>query len=468
MPPEPRQKHQEESAAPAFVQGWLQRLDRWASVIRGSQPMEADDRIARGPIRFGLYAFILIFGIFGLWSAFAPLDSAAIAPGIVVLDSNRKQIQHLEGGIVDEILVTEGQFVDAGDTLVRLSETAAKARLELVSGQLHAERATAARLVAERDDAGRIDFPPDLLNSTDPELAEIIESQRRLFTVRQDALSSKIGVLSKRIEQFRDEIRGLRSQTTSTEDQLVLIKEEVSVVDSLLKKGNAVKPRLLALQRQQAELEGRRGEYLAMIARAQQSITQTDIEILNIQNEHLKDLVDQLRETQERIAQLQEQRNTAKDVLDRLVVVAPQSGIITGMKIHTQGGVIAPGETVMELVPQDDKLIIEARVSPQDIDVVHQGLEAQVRLTAFKTRKIPPVRGDVIYVSADRFIDPQTNQGYFLSRIEIDEDELMRLQEVELYPGMPADVLIVTGSRTLLSYLIAPITDSFYLAFREQ
>lgn len=454
---------------------WVERLTQWMDYASSRINMEGTPAnenskipIARGPIIFGLWCMAIAFGGFGLWATFAPLASAAVAKGVVVLDSNKKTIQHLEGGIIDKILVHEGKFVEAGEPLVILSETAARARLDLIGGQYYAEKATLARLMAERDQAPFVIFPDDLLFSDDLRIAEILDSQRQIFDTRRKALEGEVSVLRERILQHREEITGLESQQQSSQKQIALLNDEISVVEKLLASGNAARPRLLALQRNAAELQGRRGEYLAQISRAQQSISEIEVQIINRQNEHLKEVVDQIRETQVSVATLAEQHATAQDVLNRLEVVAPQSGIVTGLKFHTKGGVIGPGDAIMDIVPQDDRLIIEAQVSTQDIDVVHQGLPARVRLTAYKTRKIPPVEGTVLSVSADRFVDNVTGQPYYLARVMVDQEQLDNIKDVALHPGMPAEVLIVTGDRTLMSYLITPLTDSFFRAFREE
>jgi len=236
----------------------------------------------------------------------------------------------------------------------------------------------------------------------------------------------------------------------------------------LLAKGNAAKPRLYGLQRQDAELEGRRGEYLANIARAEQSITEAEMEIINARNGYEKDIATELREVQTNIPTYAEKLQAAEDVLRRIVITAPQAGIVTGLAVHTKGGGVSPGATLMEIVPQDDRLIVEARVSPHDIDEVHAGLEARVRLSAYKSRRVPILEGTVQSVSADKFIDQMTRESYYTARLRLDDAELKKLDNVVLTPGMPADVLIVTGERTFLSYLLSPLSDGMFRGLREQ
>lgn len=426
--------------------------------------------IARRPIVFGLWIIIIVLGFFGLWAAIAPLDSAAIARGVVVLNDNKKTIQHLEGGIIDELLVSEGDFVKKGQPLIRLSETAAKARLDLVIGQLLAARAAENRLTAERDSSETITFDKELLEKAkhNVEIKKIVDSQQNLFIARKNAINGQVDILKQRIAQFDDEINGLKAQEASTDNQLGLINEEISIVQQLLAKGNAQKPRLLALQRRGAELEGIKGEYQARIAKAGQAITEAELEITNITTKFINEVVDDLKETQVQLADLEERRRAAQDIMDRIVIIAPRSGIVTDLQFHTTGGVISPGAKILDIVPQDDKLIIEAHVSPTDRDIVHQGLRARVRLTAYKTRRTPILEGKLLSISPDRFVDQATRESYYKARIRINEKQLKSLKDVELQPGMPADVLIVTGTRTMMSYLFSPITDSFRKAFREQ
>jgi HlyD family type I secretion membrane fusion protein len=425
--------------------------------------------LARKSVRIGMICILLFFGVLVGWAAIAPLSSAAIAPGEVVVDSNRKTIQHLEGGIVEELLVKEGDDVRAGDALVRLNETQSKARLDLFEGQYYIAKASEARLIAERDGSKKISFPLELVEREEqyPEIAKAMESQRRLFDTRRKSLSGKIKVQRKKIRQYKEEIRGLQSQATSAENQIALLREEISVVKKLLEEGNAVRPRLLALERHVAQLEGERGEDLALISRANQSIAEADLNIINLRNDLMNLVNSELKDTQLQLSDLEERIRSSSDIMDRVVITAPIDGKITGMQFHTIGGVIAPGQPIMDIVPLNDKLIIEAKVKPNDIDAVREGMEARIRLTAYRARKVPTIIGKLIYLSADRFTDEASGLGYFLARIEVNPGEIEQIDHVELYPGMPADVLIVTGERTVLSYLFDPITDSFYHAFRE-
>ncbi|MFO0069175.1 MAG: HlyD family type I secretion periplasmic adaptor subunit [Alphaproteobacteria bacterium] len=434
-----------------------------------AQGSESPDALARPVILRGMWVLVLLFGVIGAWAAFWPLATGAIAPGRVVADSNRKEIQHLEGGIIKEILVKEGQQVAAGEMLARLESANAEARQGLLRGQLIAAQATQARLIAERDGAASITFPPSLtkLTATDPEIAQNIDAQTRLFNSRRESLGGQINVLNQKIRQSEEEIKGYEKQSAAASRQVALLNEEITTVRMLVAKGNAVKPRLLALERQAAELEGQRGQTQALAARATQTINEAKITILNTRSDFLNKVLAELKDVQLQLSGLEEQTGASEDVMRRIDIKSPIAGTVTGLMIHTIGGILKPGATMMSIVPSDDKLIIEARVNPQDIDVVHAGLTARVRLSAYSARYVPPVEGKVMTISADRFDDAAMG-SYFLARIEIPPAQLAALNNVKLSAGMPAEVLIVTGSRSMLSYLTQPITQSFGRAFREQ
>ncbi len=426
--------------------------------------------IARKPIRAGMLMIVVVFGVFGLWSVLAPIDSAAVAPGQVVLDFNKKTIQHLEGGIIKEILVREGEEVKADQPLVRLDEVQAKAQLNLYSTQYYTALAAEARLVAERDEKQTINFPKVLVDKYKESrtVQEIVNNQQRLFKANREALEGQISVLKQRIEQTGEEINGLGAQISSANQQIGLLNQEIAVVQKLLAQGNASRPRLLDRQRQRAGLAGQRGNNQALISRAKQRISEDKIQIVNVRSEAQKRINAELKETQDQISDLKERIRSSADVLQRGVIRSPISGIVNGLEVFTVGGVIEPGAKLMDIIPFDDELIVEARISIQDIDVVRKGLEATVRLSAFGARSVPPVSGKVFTVSADRFDDERTGEAYYIARIHIDEEQLNKLEGVELTPGMGADVLIRTGSRTLFAYLMKPISDGMNKAFREE
>ena len=410
----------------------------------------------------------VFFGIFGIWAAMAPLNTAAIASGEVMVDGRRKTIQHFEGGIVGEILVKDGSVVTAGQVLVRLQQTQAQAMLSLVDGRSIAARSLAARLIAERDGAKTLSFPPVLRAARgEPNVRAAMDGQRRIFKARRDSLASKIALLRKRDAQVRTEINGLRSQIKADDRQLALIEEELAGIRSLVQRGLVAKPRLLALERRAAEIGGSRGRNVAAVARAQQTIGETQLKIEELKTERLNEVVRELREVESQLHDLGERRSASSDVLSRTEIRAPIAGTVVGLKVATTGGVIAAGEAIMDIVPTNTSLIVEAKVSPQDIDVVRAGLPAQVRFTALSQRNSVPVDGEVVSVSADRLSDQFTPEGYYLARIGLPASTQASLNGVTLHPGMQAEVMIVTGANTALGYFMKPIAESFNRAFRE-
>jgi HlyD family secretion protein len=440
-----------------------------------------DTSAQRGPItrtplprirRLSLFggALITIFiGGFGAWSALAPLKNAALASGIVAVESNRKTIQHLEGGIIGAILVHDGDAVAAGQPLIRLDDTKARTTLAALQGQLWDALAGEARLLAQRDDRDRIDFPDQLTaRAGDPVVAGVLRGQRGIFESQRSLLQSKVDTIRQRIAETHAEIEGLKAEVAAADQQRAILQEEIKDVRPLVAKGLERKPQLLALQRDFAQVEGQRGQAVAQIARANQSIAEADIDILNLRNDMKKQTADELRETQQKIHELREKIQAASDVMARTIVRAPEAGIVTDLRVHTLGGVIHAGDPLMDLVPEGDRLLIEAQVRPQDIDVVHVGLPARVRLLPYNQRRTPAIDGKVIYVSADRLVDKSSTQPYYAAKIRVDDTELARLEGVEMVPGMPSEVMIETGETTVALYALAPILDSFHRAFRER
>jgi HlyD family secretion protein len=415
-----------------------------------------------------------LIGIFiigaGTWSAMAPLESAAVASGTVVSDSHRKTVQHLEGGIIGAILVRDGDAVKAGQTLIRLDDTKARTTLAALTGQLWDAKAREARLLAERDELTAISFPADLLAAKDdPTVAAALNGQQKIFDTRRSLQESKIAAIHERINQVNQEIAGHQAEVTAFQERTKLLQEEIAGVQQLVSKGLERKPHLLQLQRDLAEMDGKRADTLAQIAKAKQIIAESEIDILSLKNDRQKDVADELRETQKKRHELEEQVQAATDVLARTDVKAPEDGIVTDLRVHTTGGVVQAGEALMDLVPQSDRLVVEAQVRPEDIDRVHDGLPAQVRLLPYKQRRTPPLDAKVIYVSADRLVDKHTNQPYYAAKLRIDEQELAKLgDEVKMVPGMPSEVMIKTGETTVALYALSPILDSFHRAFGEK
>ncbi len=443
-----------------------QAVGEWAGAAPPALP--ARPRIG-ATVVVGLVILALFFGLVGGWSALAPLTSAAVASGVVKVDSNRKTVQHLEGGIIEEIKVKNDDRVAVGDVLVRLDAAQSHASWALLRGQQNALKALEARLIAERDGAPAIAFDADLMaRRGTPEVAEILAGQESVFATRRKTLAGQVDILHQRQNQLNAEIASRRAQLAAAERQKALIGEEIAGVAALVQKGLERRARLLGLKRQQASLEGARGEQLGLIARARQQIGEAELQIINRRNGQINEVVAELSEVQVRLGELEERLVASRDVLARRDIVSPIAGVVVDLRYFTSGGVIRPGDPILDIVPQHDQLVIEAQIRPLDIDVVKPGLAARVRLTAFKQRTTPTLQGRVVYVSADRLTDPRTGIPYFTARVEIPASELARLDGVKLYPGMPAEVMVVTGARTALEYLVDPLRESLQRAFREQ
>ena len=417
----------------------------------------------------GFSVIFLFFVVFLGWAALAPLGSAAIAPGMVLVESNRKTIQHLEGGIVGEIKVQDGGQVKAGQVLIVLDKTQALASLELVRGRKVAAIAREARLIAERDDKDEIVFPAWLMDAaSDSKVFETINGQNNIFEARRKAKAGQVAILKQRIAQYGEEIVGFKGQIKAEDYQLEIIADEIRDVGGLVEKGLARMPRLRALQRNSAEIEGSRSQNVARIAQTRQAIAEARLQINELTTSMLNEVAQELRDVQSQLFDLVEQERAAADILERTEIRAPMAGTIVNLQVHTQGGVIAPGGPLMDFVPAGERLVVEARADPGDIDSVHVGLPAQVRFPAFNQRNTAPVEGTVTRVSADSLTDERTGMTYFLARIRLDDDPKAKLEVSELHSGMQAEVMITTGERTALDYFLKPITRSFSRALREE
>lgn len=421
------------------------------------------------PIIFGLAVLGTFIGVFFLWSFLAPLESAAIASGKVTVDSNRKTIQHLEGGIVEKIHIREADKVNAGQSLITLDDTQTKATLGLLRGQANALLALEARLKSERDKKDTLIFSQELLDqSNDPKVKEIIDGHQAIFEANKASFKGQKEILLQRITQLEKEIDSLNAQVESDTKQYALIQEEVEAVAYLEKQRLIEKPRLLALKREAARLAGDKGESLGLIARAQQKIGETKTQMYHLEDRLQSEILEALRKTQEKLADILERKTAVEDILQRTVIRAPLDGVVVNLQFHTEGGVIGPGNPILDIVPSQDELVVEVRVNPLDIDIVHPGLTAKVSFSAFKQRNTPSLNGEVIHVSADSLQDQNTGEIFYLSRIIIPKDELSRLNGHQLYPGMPAQAMIITQKRTAWDYFTSPIKDSFNRAFREE
>ncbi|MCR9071763.1 MAG: HlyD family type I secretion periplasmic adaptor subunit [Alphaproteobacteria bacterium] len=416
----------------------------------------------------GFAILFLFFGVFGVWAALAPLGSGAIAVGQVEVAGSEKVVQHLEGGIIKEIRVQEGDIVREGDILMTLEGTQATVNQGRLTQRTLALRGEEARLLAERDGLETLAFPPSLTSlADDPYVQSIMDGERRLFEGRRAAVSSQEGLLDRRVDKSREEITALKAQQRSDRRQLAIIEEEISGVRELFNKGLERKPRLLALERQQAALQGSIDNREALMARAEQTIAETEYQRLTLLDQNRADIETQLRETQTQLRDLREQLISADDTIARNTVRAPRSGKVYGLRFHTVGGVIGPAEPIMNIAPEGEELIVNARLQPTDIDVVEIGAPTTVRLTAYSQRTAKPIDGRVVYVSPDVVTPPEGGQPYYEARIRL-STEMIANNDVTLVPGMPAMAIISTGDQTLLEYLISPLTRSLDTALREQ
>ncbi len=428
-------------------------------------PLRTDDRFERW---VGIGILLAGVGGFGAWAALAPIDSAAVAPGVVTVELNRKTVQHLEGGIVRAILVREGDRVAPGDLLLRLDDTQALAQREIVRSQYLAGRALEVRLVAERDGYGEVTFPDDLLSAgDDPRVKEAIAGQQQVFAARARALSGETEVLAQRIEQLNEQIRGLEALSASKINRIASYQGEIKDFQKLFDKGLTDRLRLREMERLAAELEGERAEHQAAVAAARVKIGETRLEMVQLQRRQQTEVTQELRDVQAKLFDLRERMRALEDTVARTEVKAPVGGAVVGLAVHTVGGVVNPGGRILDIVPQDERLIVEAHVSPNDADRVSSGLEAQLRFSAFNLRTTPTVAGRVVTVSGDRIADPATKESYYLARIEVTREGIEDLRGLSLLPGMPVDVMIKTGERTFFEYLLKPLTDRVAKAFRE-
>lgn len=418
-----------------------------------------------GPKRIGLFIFFLVFGVFGLWAAFAPLDGAAYAPGSVTVRSYKKVVQHLEGGIVADILVRNGDRVEAGDPLLVLDETQSLAQLAMARGQYAALKTREARLIAERDGLDRVLYPESLSRS-DPGVAAEIAAQNGIFAARKSSMENNVEILEQRIGQLQSRVEGLKALRESKELLAASYAEELADTQALLDRGFADKTRLREIERNHANFRGEAADLTANISSTEVQIGETRLEILQQERGFLNEVVSELSEVQTNLKEVTERINALEDIVRRTVVRAPDSGLVNGMQVHTIGGVIASGSAIAEIVPASDELIVEASVSPNDIDRVSEGQDATIRFSTFGS-SVPTIFGRVLSLSADSIQDENTGASYYLSRVEVTPEGMADLGELVLLPGMPAEVYINTGSRTFLQYLFKPFSNAMARSFNE-
>ncbi|MCU7611853.1 HlyD family type I secretion periplasmic adaptor subunit [Anaplasma capra] len=479
-------KEKDDLRRPKFVEKSLRLIDKIVSFVFGIEKEGENEalRASWGPLLVGLVVVIVFFGFFGVWAATAPLDGAVIAPGEVVSSLNRQIVQHLEGGIIHKILAQDGDTVSKGQPLVLLNDTAAKANLGIIKEKMLVLLATEARLLATKNHSESIVFPREIHDLSSADVVEkVLENQRELFNSQRKSVSGQLDILKQRIKQLNQELSGLAAQLESEEKQYKLISEELKAKRSLLAEGYISKPHILSIERAHANSEGELGHIRAKIAGAEQKIGENQLEMINITHSVLDRVNSELKETDAAITDLKERLMAAEDVLKRTIIRSPQNGVVTGLRYHTEGGVIPPGGTIMEVVPDDDGLIIDAKMPTRNIEEVlsagtveenmvtsgeHSGLRAKVRLSAYNIRKFGLIDGIVTQVSADALTDPNGVKYYSLRVVIPGSARSGKFKGLKLHQGMPAEVFVVTRSRTLLNYLLTPITSTFEKAFKER
>ena len=425
------------------------------------------DKNLNSPKRIGLIIAFLVFGVFGVWAAVAPLDGAIHAPGFVVLESYRKPIQHFEGGIVKSVLVRDGSIVAKGEPIIILDNTQSLANLDILQGQELALLALEARLASERDSLDNIVFPPALVAASNPVAQIEMNAQNQIFTARKTYLDGETEVLTQRITQLQSRIEGLKASKASKETLLDSFDAEIKDATALLAEGFVEKTRMRELERTHVATAGDIAEQTATIASTEVQVGETKLQILQLRNQRQSDVVGELSEVQTRLNDVRERIIALEDIVERTEIRAPEAGVISNLQVHSPATVVPGGALIAELVPQEETLIVDARIMPMDVDRVHAGQVASITMTALNARRVPTLSGKVITISADSVLDRGTGATYFLARLALDPESFAKLDGNQLIPGMPAEVFISTGSRTFLQYLMKPITDSMSRSFRE-
>lgn len=433
----------------------------------GTQAQSARRSIRRNMLA-GICLIALLGAAFGGWASSTDLAGAVVANGSVAVDSHIKKVQHQTGGIVRDLLVREGAQVTADEVLIRLDDTQARANLGIINTNLAELYARQARLEAEREDTVGIDFTALCVVEAPGGIARYIRAEQKLFDLRRTARAGQKSQLNERIGQLQEEIEGLKGQQEARTKEIALIQTELAGVRELWSKNLIPIQRVMALERDAVRVAGERGTLIATIAQAKGKITETTLQIIQIDQDLRSEVAKELREIQAKIGEFQERKISAEDVVGKVEIRASQSGRVHQLAVHTVRGVISPGEPIMYIVPDGDMLIVEVRVAPQDIDRIHQGQTAMLRFTALDQRATPELAGDVTMVSADVTQDSKSGANYFTVRITVPDTEVARLNGTTLLPGMPVEAFIQTGRRTVMSYLIKPMRDQVARAFRER
>jgi len=424
----------------------------------------------RGALWFGLLAIVVFLGGFGAWSWLAPLSAAAIAPGVIKVEGNRRTVQHLEGGIIRELLVKEGERVEAGQVLMRMDDIAASSTAASLRDQRWQLLAQESRILAELARAPDVRFPRDLVNAalTEPRATDAVAAQQTLFTSRRAANENQRQMLLSRLEQAQAQISSTEGQLRSQQRQLELARDLVTMSQQLMARGLEPRQRMIERQRLLESVQGNIIDLEGQILRTKNQMEETTAQLRLVEDQLNNELGEQLRDVRTRLVDVEERLKPAADAAQRRDVVAPVSGTVLNMRIFTAGGVVKPGDPILDIVPSEDRLVAEVQVNPNDIRGVHVGLQAEVRLPAYKARTLPYLHGYVINVATDTLVDERTRAPYYRALIRIDDDQLKKHPDVELVPGMLVETMIVTGERSLWQYVTQPLRDSFARAFREQ
>lgn len=416
----------------------------------------------------GFSLIALCVGGFGIWSTTVPIAGAVVANGQVVVASKRKQIQHPTGGVIRALKVDDGSIVKAGDVLIELEDADALDRFTRTRDSLFLALASEARLQAEASDREAPENPQELLTAAVkyPAVKAIVDGQKQLFAVRRMEMRGQLSIVEEQQQQLKNELKGLEADRASAADQIAMTSSELKTVEELYAKGYTTRTRVFSLKRDIAQLSGNSGRTTAMMARTRSAIIENDLKLMQTRNQMLSVIQNDLRDVQAKIPNLREQFRAAQIAFDRMTIRAPSAGTVFASKL-TVGAVVRPGETVLEIVPKDDHLMVEVQLRPNDVDSVKVGLDTEIRFTGLSQRTTLPIIGRVTMVSADAMQDPRTNAPYFVAHVDVPDSEMHKLKHVQLQPGMPAAVMIKTGERTALAYLTQPLTDSVNRAWRE-
>lgn len=421
------------------------------------------------PIRLAGYLILfLTFGIFGVWSFFAPIDSSSLAQGTVMVENHRKTVQSLDGGIITKLLVKDGDEVKVGDELVILDDTQIKSQLGILRGQFIAQKSLNDRLQSEREQLPTVKFSHELLQMHDERVQEAVQGQTHIFKSRKNTYEGEINVLKQRIQQLNEKVVGLSAQKNSKQNLQLSYGEEIKDLKELLADGFTEKQRLRDLERNYTLVSGEIATLTSEVASTKMQRGEAELQILQTEKKFQEEVANQLEEVKAQLFDVTERLRAIESKEEQTVVKAPASGVVFNLSIYTEGGVISPGKPILDIVPRNEKLVISAQVSPLDVDHIKIGAIAEVRFSSFKSKTTPTMNGTVVKLSADSFVNEKNGAQYYLAIVDLTADSKEKLGDLKLIPGMPAELLINIGERTLFEYLMQPITDAFARSFLEE